>query len=103
MIMCPRGVTVGTLDSESSDRGSNPREGLIRTKETDCVTDGMRGVDENTCVLYWKMSDMMEFWSLKVLKFSACKAEIMRTKKQTEEEMKKEKMPQQGERDTERE
>ena len=24
--MWPRGVTVGTLDSESSDRGSNPRE-----------------------------------------------------------------------------
>ena len=46
MNMCPRGVTVSTLDSESSDRGSNPREGLIRTKETDCVTDGVRGVDE---------------------------------------------------------
>ena len=24
----PRGVTVSTLDSESSDRGSNPREAL---------------------------------------------------------------------------
>ena len=27
----PRGVTVSTLDSESSDRGSNPREAFIRT------------------------------------------------------------------------
>ena len=26
--MWPRGVTVSTLDSESSDRGSNPREAL---------------------------------------------------------------------------
>jgi hypothetical protein len=27
--MCPRGVTVSTLDSESSDRGSNPREDFL--------------------------------------------------------------------------
>ncbi len=27
--MWPRGVTVSTLDSESSDRGSNPREALL--------------------------------------------------------------------------
>ena len=26
----PRGVTVSTLDSESSDRGSNPREASLR-------------------------------------------------------------------------
>ena len=26
-----RGVTISTLDSESSDRGSNPREALTRT------------------------------------------------------------------------
>ena len=26
----PRGVTVSTLDSESSDRGSNPREASIQ-------------------------------------------------------------------------
>ena len=25
----PRGVTVSTLDSESSDRGSNPREAFL--------------------------------------------------------------------------
>ena len=29
--MCPRGVTVSTLDSESSDRGSNPREDFLVT------------------------------------------------------------------------
>ena len=27
----PRGVTVSTLDSESSDRGSNPREAFLQT------------------------------------------------------------------------
>ena len=27
--MWPRGVTVSTLDSESSDRGSNPREAFF--------------------------------------------------------------------------
>ena len=29
-ISWPRGVTVSTLDSESSDRGSNPREAFLR-------------------------------------------------------------------------
>ena len=29
----PRGVTVSTLDSESSDRGSNPREALLMHSE----------------------------------------------------------------------
>ena len=28
----PRGVTVSTLDSESSDRGSNPREAFSATR-----------------------------------------------------------------------
>ena len=31
----PRGVTVSTLDSESSDRGSNPREAFLRLRPTD--------------------------------------------------------------------
>ena len=42
----PRGVTVSTLDSESSDRGSNPREAFIRNaglcamlpRHPDCTT-----------------------------------------------------------------
>ena len=29
LVIWPRGVTVSTLDSESSDRGSNPREALL--------------------------------------------------------------------------
>ena len=30
----PRGVTVSTLDSESSDRGSNPREAFLALRVT---------------------------------------------------------------------
>ena len=32
--MWPRGVTVSTLDSESSDRGSNPREAFAQQLES---------------------------------------------------------------------
>ena len=32
----PRGVTVSTLDSESSDRGSNPREASVEPYQKDC-------------------------------------------------------------------
>ena len=33
--MWPRGVTVSTLDSESSDRGSNPREAFMLPSNDD--------------------------------------------------------------------
>ena len=41
----PRGVTVSTLDSESSDRGSNPREASFRTRLVDATSSciGPRG------------------------------------------------------------
>ena len=32
-VIRPRGVTVSTLDSESSDRGSNPREAFFSVRE----------------------------------------------------------------------
>ena len=39
MLTWPRGVTVSTLDSESSDRGSNPREALALNSLRPGLTD----------------------------------------------------------------
>ena len=58
--MWPRGVTVSTLDSESSNRGSNPREALataLPTVTPDLLCDticllGIRGFcNSNGCTM----------------------------------------------------
>ena len=38
----PRGVTVSTLDSESSDRGSNPREAFVISAGSDALREKLR-------------------------------------------------------------
>ena len=46
----PRGVTVSTLDSESSDRGSNPREASFRIYFVDDISSFI-GRCFNFCII----------------------------------------------------
>ena len=47
----PRGVTVSTLDSESSDRGSNPREASLCIGFAQHPVHGQGNIHEPSCKL----------------------------------------------------